>query len=41
MPDRFVIKFVNSTWVIFDREHFCNCETFRSRKAAEVALRGG
>lgn len=37
---RFILKWVNSTWVIFDRVRFINCETFGTRKEAERVLNG-
>lgn len=35
---RYVIRFANGTWIIFDRVNYVACEAFSIRKEAERAL---
>lgn len=39
---RYVVKFVNGIWTIFDRLNFCNCEpNLGTKKFAEQLLARG
>lgn len=38
---RYVKKWINGYWVIFDRQNFENCQTCLSSKHADHLLRGG
>lgn len=39
MENRYIVKFVNSTWVIFDKFQYENAKTFTLKSAADEAVK--